>query len=203
VENELDLIFEEFYQIDNAERDRSKGLGLGLSMVKRSCDLLNHPFQVKSHLGRGTQFSVLVPITQSTRNTPLGAGEDLSLAVGGIKDLRVMVIEDDPLSSLAITGLLNSWGCHVNTYQDADGACAGIKDIPLPNIIVSDYRLPGEKSGVDAIRAIREFCESAIPAVLVSGDKNEELRSLASAEGLVLLSKPLQPAKLRNLLRRI
>jgi CheY-like chemotaxis protein len=203
VENELDLIFEEFYQIDNAERDRSKGLGLGLSMVKRSCDLLNHPFQVKSHLGRGTQFSVLVPITQSTRNTPVGANDDLELSVGGIKDLHVMVIENDPLSSLAIAGLLSSWGCHVNVFHDADDACEGIKNIHMPSIIVSDYRLPGEKSGVDAIRAIREFCESSIPAVLVSGDKNEEFKSLASADGLVLLSKPLQPAKLRNLLRRI
>ncbi len=201
--SELDMIFEEFYQIDNSERDRSKGLGLGLSMVKRSCDLLSHRLKVNSRLGRGTQFSILVPVAQTPPVTVGSALEVTSATTGDLEDLRVMVIEDDALSRTAITGLLTSWGCQVSTFQDADSACASVGEIPAPTVIVSDYRLPGQKSGIDAIRFIREVCGSHIFSILISGDKNEDLRQIASDEGLFLLTKPLQPAKLRSLLRRL
>jgi two-component system, sensor histidine kinase len=171
--------------------------------VKRSCDLLSHPLKIKSQIGRGTHFTVLVPIAPDSSRSPESTIEELSMAGGGFKDLHVIVIEDDLLSSRALTGLLRCWGCHVSTFHDADHACSGISRNQVPDVIVSDYRLPGKRNGVDAIRTIRQICECSIPSVLISGDKNEELRLLASTEGLVLLTKPLQPAKLRNFLRRL
>jgi signal transduction histidine kinase len=202
-DSELEMIFEEFYQIDNPERDRSKGLGLGLSMVKKSCDLLNHSLRIKSCIGRGTRFSVTVPMTPDAHYSKEVTISEFLVDDIKFKYMQVMVIEDDPLSNQAITGLLTSWGCQVSAFHDADRACESIATNPIPDIIVSDYRLPGLKSGIDAVRIIRDMCGVRIPSILISGDKNDELLKLATAQGLVLLTKPLQPAKLRSLLRRL
>jgi signal transduction histidine kinase len=202
-ENELKMIFEEFYQIDNAQRDREKGLGLGLSMVKRSCELLEHSLNIKSQPGRGTRFSVIVPITKANVNEVVVEIEEVAALASGHANSHVLVIEDDDLSRKGMTDLLISWGYRVSSYQDAQEACASLRLDAAPNIIISDYRLPNRKNGLDAIKAIREICDSSIPSILISGDKNEELRKMLSEEGLFLLTKPVQPAKLRSLLRKI
>ncbi len=199
---ELPLIFEEFYQIDNPERDRSKGLGLGLSMVKRSCSLLDHPLKVRSEFGRGTRFSVFVPTALGCVGTPLSDTPEIATSVDEFNDLYVMVIEDDPLSGQAITGLLRSWGCKVGLFNNATDACASMKQSGTPTFILGDYRLPNRENGIDTIEAIREKAGRQLPACLLSGDTDEALRQRASIHGLVLLTKPLQPAKLRSVLRR-
>jgi CheY-like chemotaxis protein len=196
-------IFEEFFQIENQQRDRAKGLGLGLSMVKRSCQLLNHPLTLHSSLGCGSRFTLIVPLastqTGSTfKNTLVDTPRPVAL-----ESMHVLLIEDDALGADALKGLLESWGCRVTVASDAEMACGHLQRMPPPDFIVSDYRLPGVHSGIDAIRMLREASGLPIAACLISGDIEAEVRQRAVAAGLVLLRKPVQPAKLRSSLRHL
>jgi len=195
-------VFEEFFQVENPERDRNKGLGLGLSMVQRACRLLNHPLMLRSGLGCGSRFSFLVPLAPTlsalTSETPVDA-----TPMGELAGLHVLLVEDDALGSRALQGLLIAWGCQVSVAGDAEMACELVRQGPSPNYVVSDYRLRGAHNGIDAIRLLRELSGQDIAACLISGDTEMDLRQKAQAAGLVLLQKPVPPAKLRSLLRRV
>ena len=194
-------IFEEFFQVENQERDRNKGLGLGLSMVERSCRLLDHPLTLRSGLGCGSRFTLRVPLAPRQATAAGEAPADLALK-GELEGLQVLLIEDDDLGSLALQGLLASWGCRVTVAGDAHMALDQLQHRPRPDYIVSDYRLRGVHNGIDAIRLLRESSGHDIAACLISGDTETGLRQKALAAGLVLLQKPVQPAKLRSMLRQ-
>ena len=115
----------------------------------------------------------------------------------------VLVVEDDTLGSVALTGLLESWGCVVTVASDALSACALLQGMPPPGLILSDYRLRGTHNGIDAIRMLRDAAHMPIPACLISGDTEMDVAERARAAQLPLLRKPVQPAKLRNLARRL
>lgn len=193
-------VFEEFFQVANQERDRAKGLGLGLSIVDRSCRLLGHPLTLRSSLGCGTCFTISVPQAQAQsaqggpQLTPVSMARELD-------GLNVLVIEDDPLGSEALQGLLESWGCRVTVSDQAQAACALACQGAAPDCIVSDYRLRGTHNGIDTIKMLRIACQADISACLISGDTDADVRTQAQEAGLVLLQKPVRPAKLRSVLR--
>lgn len=196
-------IFEEFFQIGNHERDRTKGQGLGLSLVARACGLLKHPLRLRSALGCGTRFTLDVPaapIPTRPADLPVQAAVDMSVtsAFGG---LRVLLIEDDALGSLALKAVLTSWGCEVATAHDAPTACALLPSLPPPEFILSDYRLPGPHNGIEAIRRLRDIAGFDVAACVISGDTDVAVRQQVQQAGLVLLQKPVRPAKLRSVLR--
>jgi len=194
-------IFEEFFQVGNPERDRSKGLGLGLSIVARSCRLLNLPLSMRSGVGCGTRFCVEVPTTPAQiRVEPTGVAAWPGSAT--FDHLHVLLIEDDALGGVALKGLLESWGCQVTAADTALGACGLVSHVPTPDLIVSDFRLRGENNGIDAVRLVREAVGFDVAACLISGDTAPEVREQVRAAGLVLLQKPVRPAKLRSVLRQ-
>lgn len=195
-------IFEEFFQVENQERDRSKGLGLGLSIVERSCKLLNHPMTMCSRLGGGTRFTVTVPLVPATPTRPTDIAAAIS-AVDSLERLHILVIEDDALGSVALEGLLKSWGCEVTVAGNAQMACDLLKLISTPDFIVSDYRLRGMENGIDAVRMLRQRSGLQIPACVISGDTDTNVKQQTQAAGLVLLQKPVRPAKLRSVLRHL
>jgi signal transduction histidine kinase/ActR/RegA family two-component response regulator len=201
-EQHHDRIFEEFFQVENPERDRSKGLGLGLSMVDRSCRLLQHRLTVRSELGRGSRFGLRIPLADALVAAPARRISELSLA-NDLQGLQVLVIEDDTLSSVALTGLLESWGCGVTVASDALGACALLQTGHRPDLVLSDYRLRGNHNGIEAIATVRAVARRPIPACLISGDTDVDVAYRARAAKLALLRKPVQPAKLRSLIRRL
>lgn len=193
-------IFEEFFQVGNAERDRSKGLGLGLSIVERSCRLLNLPLSLRSSLGSGSRFCVQVPTAPAQiMDEPAGVADLPGVAT--FDDLQVLLVEDDALGGAALKGLLESWGCQVTMAETALGACELACHVARPDVIVSDFRLPGQNNGIDAVRMVREALGFDVAACLISGDTAETVREQVRAAGLVLLQKPVRPAKLRNVLR--
>lgn len=193
-------VFSEFFQVENPERDRSKGIGLGLSIVERSCRLLNHPLTMRSQLGRGTRFSLTVPVA-ATRPTPRAPLPADVLAAEELTGLQVLVVEDDLLSGAALEGLLVTWGCKVRLARDAHLACLLIRQGARPDFIISDYRLPGLHNGIDTVRLLREAVGGNVAACLVSGDMDDGVKRSAAESGLVLLQKPVRPAKLRSVLR--
>lgn len=195
-------IFSEFFQVMNPERDRRKGIGLGLSIVQRSCQLLNHRISLTSRPGRGSRFVVDVPWVPAPAVAPASAPvvtPDLAAWSG----LRVLVIEDDALGGGAMKGLLTTWGCQVTLAGDAAGALAYWEQGMRPDFIVSDFRLPGDCNGVETVLKLHQLAGAPIPACVVSGDRDEAVRQAATEAGLVLLPKPVRPAKLRSMMRHL
>ncbi len=195
-------VFEEFFQVENPERDRAKGLGLGLSMVDRSCRLLGHPLALRSSLGCGTRITVTATTTLARPEATAIALADEQSATGDVQDSKIWLIEDNLLGGQALQGLLESWGCRARLFEDAAQALDAAQSGDAPDFIISDFRLRNKQNGIGAILALREQLGREVPACLITGDLEEDVKHQAHRAGLVLLKKPLQPAKLRSLLRR-
>ena len=192
----LDSIFEEFYQLDNPERDREKGLGLGLAIVSRLAKLLQHPVRVTSRLGQGTVVSVDLPLCEPlelTATTMQAEQKEYSLLTGTM----VLVIDDDTLVRKGMKGLLRSWGCESLVVASANEALTQLKSRNYrPNFIVADYRLQKGATGADAIECVQACLPQRVPAMLITGDTAPERLREAEASGYPLLHKPINPAEL-------
>lgn len=197
-------IFEEFFQVENQQRDRTKGLGLGLSMVSRSCRLLKHPLTLRSELGCGSRFTLTVPLAEPglSKVASINAGFALAVPDVSMENMHVLLVEDDALGSSALVGLLQSWGCSVTLAESAHDAIERIGRMPVPDFVVSDFRLRGTKNGVEAIELLRASYGASLRACLISGDTTDDVKQKAFAAQLVLLQKPVAPGKLRSMLRR-
>ncbi len=196
-------IFREFFQVGNLERDRGQGLGLGLNIVQRTANLLGHRLQLCSLPGVGSRFSIEVPAAAagaaSERRGPSRA-ESFDADLSGV---TVQVIEDDALARLGVVSLLSSWGARV---VEADRLSTALRSVQLglvPDVVVSDCRLPDGENGIEVVRQLRLAAGREIPACLISGDTDADLLLAAKQAGLTLLHKPVRPAKLRNLIRRL
>jgi signal transduction histidine kinase len=194
-------IFKEFHQLDNPERDRKKGLGLGLAIVDRLSQLLAHPIELQSTPGKGSRFSVSVP-----RGDPRLVFTDTIPSVGetshNLAGLRVMVVDDEISVREGMFTLLDGWGCEVILAGSEDEAVADASSEP-PDAIIMDYRLRDGRNGPQAIaRLINEFGHT-IPALIVTGDTATERLREAKASGYQLIHKPIQPAMLRAFLHNV
>ncbi|MBH1964421.1 MAG: HAMP domain-containing protein [Comamonadaceae bacterium] len=192
---QLPHVFEEFFQIDNPERDRDKGLGLGLAIVKRTLALLRHPYTVRSVPGRGTCFSILLPMAEAL---PVVVPRPQSLASPErIAGAFIAVIDDEADTRRAMQALCHSWGAHVLTAASA-GQCLALLGEHLrdPDLILCDYRLREGENGLAAIEQLRAHIGQAVPAIIVTGDiAAADLRRVADA-GLPLLHKPVGAERL-------
>ena len=193
-------IFQEFFQLDNPERDREKGLGLGLAIVDRLSRLVRHPVKLTSRPGRGSRFTITVPyVVPGSLALPAPVGDDAAAQtlVGGF----VVVIDDETAIRDGLEILLASWGCHVLTA--ASGAEA-VRKLGLaeryPDLILSDYRLRDGETGVEAIRRIVDSLARPVPGVLITGDTAPDRLREAQASGYRLLHKPVATEKLRTIL---
>ncbi|MDD5028093.1 MAG: ATP-binding protein [Rhodoferax sp.] len=195
-------VFGEFFQVSNAARDRTKGLGLGLSIVQRTADLLGLAVHLRSRLGLGTCVTVTLPLVEADPNAlAVGATEDSTpLELTGVD---VLVIEDDALASQALTVLLQGWGMRVFEAGSLAQALEQMANGWVPGVIISDYRLQDEVNGIEAIESLRRELNVGVAACLMSGDSQPSLAQQAQEAGLTLLQKPVRPAKLRSLLRRL
>lgn len=192
---ELPRIFEEFYQVANRARDRRLGLGLGLSTVRRLSDLLSLDLRVESEPGRGSEFSVRLPLghaaaieTESSR-----ASEE------PLYGRRLLVIEDDADSREALSALLRQWQCEVRATERAAEALEWVDAGYRPEAVIADFRLSEPMSGAEAIRALRASVQPRLPALLVTGDVPEHVKG---TDDLLLLRKPVKPIQLRAFLNR-
>lgn len=195
-------VFREFYQVGNSERDRSKGLGLGLNIVQRTAQLLGHELSMVSAPGCGTRFWLKVPLAHANTVVSLDEAREPPL-VEDLGQLRVLVVEDDVLARAGIVALLASWGAQV---RQAESIVAALVDLSIngpPDLIISDYRLREGENGIDGIRQLREAAGHVVPACLISGNTDVVLIQEAKNLGLTLLHKPVRPAKLRSLVRRL
>lgn len=191
-------IFREFYQLENPERDRRKGLGLGLAIVDRLCRILDHPLTLRSTLGRGTAFFVQAPLAPEAARLLETDQED---APAGLEGWSVLVIDDDAVIRHATAEVLGSWGCRTLTAESTEDALARIECASfVPDVIIADYRLREGRTGSEAIAAVRKAAGSHIPALILTGDTAPERLREASASQYLLLHKPVHPGRLRSAL---
>jgi signal transduction histidine kinase len=202
-DDKQEMIFREFYQIDNPERDRSRGLGMGLSIVRRLCNLLEHRLQLHSTPGRGSVFRVIVPAGEANAiGAPTTEADTLPPRTTGT--VTVLLIDDERAIREATRELLRPMQVEVIAAAGIAEAVqlAAASRAPI-DLILSDWRLSGAQNGVDAVRAVRAVCGESTPAILVTGDTSTDLLKLAHECGLVVLHKPLQPRQLVRLVKHL
>lgn len=198
-EDELDNVFEEYYQLDNPVRDRRKGLGLGLSIVKHIGRLLDHPLSVSSTPGQGSSFSVEVPLGNEVA---ILDPHDPDKQSRGDRQPIVLFVDDDPSIVDATTMLLEVAGIQVHTALSGDEAMSHVDAGVRPDILVSDYRLPGY-NGVEVVRRVRGRTTADLPAVLMTGDTSAKEIELEQLPHCTVLHKPVDTDKLIALVEQI
>jgi signal transduction histidine kinase/CheY-like chemotaxis protein len=205
-DDQREKIFGEFYRGNDPQHDQrglGGGLGLGLAIVDRICRLLRHPIELSSDVGRGTRFSVIVPIVAATTKAPERSAPAISAGNLAAEKL-IVVIDDDALALEGMGGLLRSWGCRVVAARSAVKALADLADAECPpDLVISDFHLSDQRTGIEAIEQLRAAFGVSIPAFLVSGDISPALLQEAQHGGYHLLHKPVDPMPLRTMLNRL
>jgi signal transduction histidine kinase/CheY-like chemotaxis protein len=195
-EDHLPHIFDEYFQVGNAERNRARGVGLGLAIVQKIGGLLGHPIEVRSRPGRGTVFRISVPAGEARSEDR----RTVERSTGQFAGEPVLVIEDDQAALEAMATLLASWGLKPISANNLEQARKALQRCgAIPEAILCDYRLP-QSSGIAVIRTLIGELGREIPALLITGDTAEESISEMKASGLPILHKPVRPAKLRAVL---
>jgi CheY-like chemotaxis protein/two-component sensor histidine kinase len=198
-QHKLKLVFREFTRLDEGMRE-AEGLGLGLSIVDRIARLLAFPLSVRSVQGKGTTFTLRIPVSNEpvpVEETRSRRGHARALELTG---LDVLCIDNDADILSGMETLLSGWGCNVTTLRSGAALrafCANRST--APDVIVADYHLIHE-NGIDMIGYTREHFKTEIPAILLTADRSKEVRQRAEEENITLLNKPLRPAALRSLL---
>lgn len=199
-------VFEEFFQVDPGHRSgghREYGLGLGLSTVERLARLTGCDVRLRSRAGRGSVFSVLVPLAdagaQDVAALPAASGpEEIDLA-----GVRVLVVDDEPAILKGMHLLLEAWGCRMHSAQDIEQALQVVTEWGVPDIVLTDLKLAHGKTGQDVIAALeawqaRQPDGRSFARLVITGEtKPEHLQALLDA-GLRVLYKPLPPEQLRK-----
>lgn len=200
----LRTIFEEFRRIEDPGAAGERGAGLGLAIVERAARLLGHPLEVRSRLGRGSVFSVSVPLAEAPAAF-VPPPPELSAEEEGRDDgLIALVVENDAEIRHALTALLAGWSMDVLAVGSTAEALETLRELGMPpDAIIADYHLDGEDTGLQAVRALRQASGVEIPAILVTADRTPAVMAEAARMGVRHLSKPTPPARLRTLLRRI
>lgn len=191
-------IFEEFYQLHNPERDRAKGLGLGLATVRRIAGLLGYQLTLRSAPGKGSLFRLTLPADHALQADKPDATDEV-VVPDLLRNKTIVVVDDEAAVRLGMQSLLQSWGCDCVVAAEPEEVLDEIHG-RRPDFIIADLRLRNQRSGIDAIQVLRKALGQAIPAVLISGDTATEQLQAVSAAGFTMLHKPLKAVRLRALL---
>lgn len=200
-EDQLSLVFNEFYQVERLDEDVSEGVGLGLAIVARLSKLLNHEIKVKSIEGEGSSFVINVPSTELSEpvllQTDIGNEDDADFTLEG---KTVMVIDDEETVRIALRYQLQKWGAEV---LEASCVASALEEssISSPDIILADFRLRKGETGNKAIKAIRKTTKRDIPSILITGDTAPKRLQKAKKSGLMLLHKPISAQVLKKAIK--
>lgn len=194
-EDKQGMAFEEFRRLDT----RHGGKGLGLAIVRRASNMLGHAIGLDSKIGRGSSFSVTVPLGTALpeeRMPRLSSGRDREM-----QDLAILVIDNERSIQTGMSILLGGWGCTVTTAGSLKEAMVHYTDGNRPDVILVDYHLSETETGDDAVKTLLDHFGLSIPAIMISADRSEALKARLDALAIPLLNKPVKPAQLRALLR--
>jgi two-component system, sensor histidine kinase len=205
-ESERVRIFEEFYQVPHTgivSPEQRKGLGLGLAIVKRLADLMHATLSVRSQPGRGTVFTLELPVGKAPRALAQAVPGKGPLGIT-LEGRLVVIVEDEPAVRGGLEVLIKGWGASIASFDSvaasAEWARMSDPDIVKPDLLIVDYRLEDGLNGVDAIKALRARFGAAVPAILVTGSTMTGHEMDAQRHDFHLLIKPVVPNKLRAMI---
>lgn len=205
-EHELEAIFEEYHQVGNVARERSLGLGLGLPIVRRLADLLALKVRVRSTLGKGSVFAIEVPVSKRKAGVAGKAAHAVAAEkpAASPKTGAILLVEDDPEVRDLLKLLLEAENHLVTAVGDGAEALATISGAAsAPDMIITDYNLPGGLNGIQATIRLREAIGKALPVIALTGDiSTHALRDIA-AHDCIQLNKPVNAAELAHLVDSI
>lgn len=190
-------IFQEFYQLGNPERDRSKGLGLGLAIVARLARLLDSKVNVRSTVGKGSLFSFELPLTQIQPQSEMSY---TTPALNNLIGAFIVIIDDERAVLEGMRALLTDWGCRLILADSVMDALNKLKDESVPDLLIADYRLRDGATGIQALARLQKEYGLGIPGILITGDTSPDRLREAKASGYYILHKPVRAPKLRTLL---
>jgi len=200
--SERDMIFEEFQRGPATDRPAIGGFGLGLSIVQRMADALDHHLSLCSRVGHGTRFSITAPfagtVDHPVTQTPPATWD----RTYGLTATKVVVIDNDASVLEAMQSLLERWTCDVRVVRSLAELDTLIAEKSFqPDIILADYHLDGGTCGLTAVNRLRvATSDSALPAIVITADHSPTIADKARAEGCEILVKPVKPAELRALM---
>ncbi|NQZ33437.1 MAG: response regulator [Oceanospirillaceae bacterium] len=196
-ESEKDSVFSEFYQLKNPERDRNKGLGLGLAIVKKLTKLMGHELQLTCAEGQGSQFSITLAASDLLPSSKLIPAENLD-----VSGLFVVMVDDDPDICEGMSLTLKRWGCEVIICNDTQQLIDELNRLnyTAPDIIIADYRLRENLTGVETIKQVRALFNQEIPAILMSGDTGETVIKESAGIKCLYQQKPVSVPDLKQLI---
>ena len=192
-------IFREFHRLDQGAKV-ARGLGLGLSIVERIARVLDHKLELQTKSGRGSHFSVAVPLAPALPSGVAKSEPRRVKNVSQLADMLVLCIDNEPKILDGMATLLGGWGCRVLQAPDLKSALTTVSEAKaVPNGLLVDYHLD-DGNGIDAIAALRWRFGPELPAILITADRSPLVREEARARDVQVLNKPLKPAALRALL---
>ncbi|MCL1099450.1 hybrid sensor histidine kinase/response regulator [Shewanella gelidii] len=191
-------IFKEFKRLDNPASKNVSGLGLGLAIADRISRVLDHDIQVQSILGRGSLFSIRVPLGQTTTEPKANKVPKMLQPLAGVK---VLCIDNEEAILAGLESLLKRWQCEVICAKDlADARIKlGLKGV-APDIVLADFHLDHGQNGVDAMDAIRGMYGEDLPGILITANTRKDLIEDIQGRGYHYMAKMVKPAALRALI---
>lgn len=200
-EDKRKVIFEEFKRLDSHQTRAEKGLGLGLAIADGLCRVLSHRLEVRSWPGKGSVFSVSVPLARKPAPKPQGPA---SQAADGqpLHGTQVICIDNEDSILTGMHSLLSRWGCQVWTARNRLECEHLLSEDVRPQLALIDYHLDEGETGTELMAWLRTRLGEPVPGVVISADGRPELVAEVHAAGLDYLPKPVKPAALRALLSR-
>ncbi|MEE9944264.1 MAG: ATP-binding protein [Pseudomonas asiatica] len=197
----LQAIFLEFNQLDVGRAADRKGVGLGLAIVERIAKILGYRIEVRSWPGRGSMFSIDVPIGEAMP-LPIHQAAPQPGAGNPLPGRRLLVLDNEVSILESMGALLGQWGCEVVTATDQAGALLALQG-RAPELILADFHLDHGVVGCEVVRHLREHFGAAIPAVIITADRSDQCRRSLNKLGAPMLNKPVKPGKLRAVLSQL
>jgi signal transduction histidine kinase/CheY-like chemotaxis protein len=194
----LPHVFEEFYRAAPAQGEASRGLGLGLAIVRRLAALLGHRVRIASTPGKGTVVRISMPRAQAQAQAVVAA----PVIADVLRGVRVLVIDDEAEARDAMQGLLAQWGCEAAAAATGDEAVA-LSRRQCPEVVLCDLRLAGDETGVQVVERVQHVCGAAIACAFITGESTPEVLARARATGRAVAFKPMTPGRLRAILEHL
>ena len=194
-------IFGEFQRLDFLDQATEKGLGLGLAIVRRMSGMLGHDVRVHSEHGRGSCFSVTVPLGERTAQSA-SSQKDSQAQWDSFAGRRVVCLDNDSSILLGMEALLGNWQCEVTGCRSEEEFLSALAQT-RPDVILADYHLDGVRTGIDIVSAFNKAQAGEIPCIVISADQTEQVKKEAREKGYYYLPKPLRAASLRTVLAKI
>ncbi|MCS4313020.1 PAS domain S-box-containing protein [Pseudomonas sp. BIGb0381] len=197
-EERLEEIFQEFKRGDVQRPDQDRGLGLGLAIVEKIAGILGHRISVKSWPGKGSMFSVEVPLSATApKSLPMLAMSEPMLE--RLQGARVWVLDNDAAICAGMRTLLEGWGCQVITALSEQDLARQVDNYHAEaDLLIADYHLDDDQNGVDAVARINGRRGRAIPALMITANYSNELKLQIRELGHTLMHKPVRPMKLKT-----